>query len=84
MSIPVNDLDYVRLLKLARLIKDRGSDRSEMSIYVSCDGGYASIEMRGHGLPVEALREFFQYQPSIEEMERAKALLEGLVDEGDR
>jgi len=81
MNVPINSIDYLRFLKLAKLIKERGSDSSTISIYVASDSQYAAIEMRGHGLPADQLREFFEYQPTFEELEAAKRLLERAADE---
>jgi hypothetical protein len=52
MSAPINTPDYMRFVKLAKLLRQYAKDGT-ISIYVEKD--YASIELRGHGIPAVEL-----------------------------
>ena len=65
MSVPLNQQDYDRFVKLAAAIMECGE--GEISIYTSHDqkdkGCYASIEMRASSLPAAKLEEIFNCAP---------------------
>lgn len=53
MSVPFNEQDYKRLLKLAELIRNK-SNNAEINVYIS--EGYVSLEMRGRDIPVKDIK----------------------------
>ena len=65
MSMPLNDLDYGRLLQISQLIRKHALD-AEISIYVS--GDHASIELSGHGIPAGKLREVLAAETTVNDV----------------
>ena len=78
MSQPINEIDYIRFLRIAKLILEKSSGSGDMSIYVGTDGQYVHIEMTGRSLSQSDLQAVFQYSPTFEELESTKKLLEVL------
>jgi hypothetical protein len=53
MSVPINEHDYDRFLKLANLLS---KTEGEISIYIG-DNGYVSLELKTKSADVNAVRE---------------------------
>jgi len=74
MSVPLNQQDYERFVKLAAAIMEAG--KGEISIYTGHDhkngGCYASIEMRSSSVSAEKMEEIFKCAPLPEAPEPIK------------